>query len=229
MSGPRVWARVGSVPSWSGCTAADTPWERVFPAVRRHESCAARRCGRGRNKPPLNVFGTRISATLAARNMHTPQCRQLDIIAALQWVRDNIDRFGGDPKRVMIFGSPAAEASLDAAGKPSCQGLVSRRGHRKRPRSSDGRAESRNEGRRNAPCELKLDPKRLPEIHKLPTDTILSAYFAVSAAVARLRVSGEAWKAEPSGPSRSRRSPRPPLRPGRDAHIRRCARHGRME
>jgi para-nitrobenzyl esterase len=38
--------------------------------------------------------------------------------------------------------------------------------------------------------ELKLDARRLPEIHKLPTDTLLSAYFATTAALARQRGSG---------------------------------------
>jgi para-nitrobenzyl esterase len=38
--------------------------------------------------------------------------------------------------------------------------------------------------------ELKLDAKRLPEIHKLPTDAILSAYFAATAALARQKGSG---------------------------------------
>ena len=39
-------------------------------------------------------------------------------------------------------------------------------------------------------AELKLDAKRLPDIHKLPTDAILSAYFAVTAALARQKGSG---------------------------------------
>ena len=31
-------------------------------------------------------------------------CGVLDLVAALEWVRDNIENFGGDAKRVMIFG-----------------------------------------------------------------------------------------------------------------------------
>ncbi len=36
----------------------------------------------------------------------------LDIILALQWVRDNIGRFGGDPARVMIFGQSGGGAKV---------------------------------------------------------------------------------------------------------------------
>jgi para-nitrobenzyl esterase len=49
---------------------------------------------------------------------------QQDIVAALAWVRDNVEAFGGDPGRVMIYGqSGGAGKVVNVMGMPSAQGL----------------------------------------------------------------------------------------------------------
>ena len=53
----------------------------------------------------LSPFGEKYKASANAGN--------LDIIAALQWVRDNIRGFGGDPDNVTIFGK-GLDAHADA-------------------------------------------------------------------------------------------------------------------
>ncbi len=51
----------------------------------------------------------------------------LDQIAALEWVRDNIEQFGGDPDHVTIFGESAGgEAVLNLMTSPRARGLFHR-------------------------------------------------------------------------------------------------------
>lgn len=51
----------------------------------------------------------------------------LDQVAALQWVRDNIAGFGGDPGKVTIFGESAGGLAVGTLlAVPSAQGLFSR-------------------------------------------------------------------------------------------------------
>ena len=49
---------------------------------------------------------------------------QLDLVAALQWVRDNISAFGGDPNRVLIFGQSGGGGKVSTLlAMPSAKGL----------------------------------------------------------------------------------------------------------
>jgi len=53
----------------------------------------------------LNVFGYTYLGDAGGSEFATSGAAgMLDIIAALEWVRDNIDRFGGDPNLVTIYG-----------------------------------------------------------------------------------------------------------------------------
>ena len=52
----------------------------------------------------LNVFGYLALAHYGEGFEDSPVAGVLDMVQALEWVRDNIERFGGDPDTVMIFG-----------------------------------------------------------------------------------------------------------------------------
>lgn len=50
-----------------------------------------------------------------------------DLVAALEWVRDNIAHFGGDPGRVMIYGQSGGGSKVTTLlGMPSALGLIHR-------------------------------------------------------------------------------------------------------
>ncbi|MFL6734412.1 MAG: carboxylesterase/lipase family protein [Sphingomicrobium sp.] len=72
----------------------------------------------------LNAFGYLYLARLDPRFPDSGNLGQLDLILALQWIRDNIDRFGGDPGRVMVFGQSGGGAKIATLmGMPAAHGL----------------------------------------------------------------------------------------------------------
>jgi para-nitrobenzyl esterase len=77
----------------------------------------------------LNVFGFFSHPELAQESGHDSAGNYglLDQVAALQWVRKNIARFGGDPAKVTIFGESAGSFSVSALmASPLAQGLFHR-------------------------------------------------------------------------------------------------------
>jgi para-nitrobenzyl esterase len=73
----------------------------------------------------LNVHGFLHLADLFGEAYATSgNVGMLDCVAALEWVRDNIASFGGDPGRVMIFGQAGGAAKVSTLmGMPLARGL----------------------------------------------------------------------------------------------------------
>jgi para-nitrobenzyl esterase len=76
----------------------------------------------------LNVFGYLYLAELGGPDFaDSGNVGQLDLILALQWVRDNIAEFGGDPDRVLIFGESGGGGKVATLmAMPSAMGLFHR-------------------------------------------------------------------------------------------------------
>jgi para-nitrobenzyl esterase len=107
----------------------------------------------------------------------------MDCVLALEWVRDHIANFGGDPSKVMIFGQSGGGSKVThLLAMPSARGLF----HRAAIQSAGSplRAVTRECATRAAErmlAQIGLTRKRATELQQVPVEMMLSAQASLDA------------------------------------------------
>src|SRR5256886_13396900 len=123
----------------------------------------------------LNAFGYLYLARFGGAELaDSGNAGQLDLILALEWVRDNIAEFGGDPNKVMVFGQSGGGAKIATLmAMPAAAGLF----HRAATMSGQQITAS---GPLNATLRaralldaLKLAPERASELRTLSAEKLI--------------------------------------------------------
>jgi para-nitrobenzyl esterase len=157
----------------------------------------------------LNILGFLYLAELAGgRYPDSGNVGMLDVVAALEWVRDNISAFGGDPGNVTVFGQSGGGFKISTLmAMPVAQGLFQK-----------AIVQSGSVVRGNPPAvatrhaewvldHLGLPAGRIAELEAIPLDRLMDAATSV---LKRVSVPGE----NPFAPVVDRRSlPRDPFEP----------------
>jgi para-nitrobenzyl esterase len=142
----------------------------------------------------LNALGfSYLGEALGADFAQSGAVGLLDVVAALRWVRTNIDRFGGDPGLVTIFGqSGGGRKVATLMAMPAAKGLF----HRAVIESGAVlRLTSPEDGVRHASLmlgELGLRPGQIRELQAVSVGRLLQAN---AAALAKMPVRAPGWTA----------------------------------
>jgi para-nitrobenzyl esterase len=109
----------------------------------------------------------------------------LDLVTALEWVRDNIANFGGDPGNVMIFGQSGGGGKVSSLlAMPSAKGLF----HKAAVQSGSGlrMIQPQNSAKLAAAvlAELGLSASQLDQLHTLPAQKLIEAGAAAMRKIA---------------------------------------------
>ena len=133
----------------------------------------------------LNCLGYLNLAQFGERYASSVNVGMLDIVLALEWVRDNISNFGGDPNNVLIFGQSGGGAKVSVLmAMPTAKGLFHKAVVQSGSSLRAGSMENSATLASGVVSELGLSSTTIDQIQTVPYEKLLAA---VNAAQAKLR------------------------------------------
>ena len=100
----------------------------------------------------------------------------MDLVASLEWVRDNIENFGGDPAKVMIFGQSGGGAKTSTMlAIPSAKGLFHSAGIQSGSALRSATRENATKSAELLLAKLGIAKSNIADIQKVPWQQILEA------------------------------------------------------
>jgi para-nitrobenzyl esterase len=161
----------------------------------------------------LNVFGYLYLADLGGEKYaHSSNVGMLDCIQALEWVRDNISNFGGDPNNVTIFGQSGGGGKVSTLmGMPGAKGLFHRAIAMSGSNVNGTPRDRANKGVEAFLNTLGLKPSQIDELQKMPVQQLLKAMRDTRGLFLSPVVDGRTLPAGPFNPVASDLSSNVPL------------------
>jgi para-nitrobenzyl esterase len=127
----------------------------------------------------LNLFGFLYLADIAPGFEDSGNAGMLDLVLALKWVHDNIEEFGGDASRVMIFGQSGGGAKCATLmGMPAARGLFHRVVTMSGQQITASRRESATARSLAVLKQLNLASKQVDELRTMPMERLIEASHA---------------------------------------------------
>jgi para-nitrobenzyl esterase len=134
----------------------------------------------------LNVFGfLDLSQIGGDKYAQSGNVSMLDLVQSLQWVRDNIDHFGGDAGNVTIFGQSGGGGKVTTLmTMPSAKGLFHKAVAMSGSFIGAATRESAKQMATQVMKELGLSASQVGKLHTISTDALLNAGLTASQKIA---------------------------------------------
>ena len=132
----------------------------------------------------LNIFGYLYLAEIAGEEFASSGINgMLDAVLALEWVRDNIETFGGDPGRVMIFGESGGGVKVASLlGMPSAEGLFHTAASQSGPGLNAVEPEAATDLTERIMDKLGIKANEIGKLQELPAQQLLDAMGSIPGA-----------------------------------------------